>query len=73
MKTISLTLPSDLADFFESHKNTLAPQLERVLRKELEIEKAGGAQEMVRVITRSKAKVLNWEDLEREILKGAIS
>lgn len=73
MKTISLTLPSDLAEFFEDKKEELTVEIERLLRKEQEIEAAGGAQELVRVITRSKARVLNWEDLEREILKGAIS
>lgn len=73
MKTINLTLPSDLADFYETNKESLALEIERLLRKEREIELSGGAQEMVRVITRSKARVLNWEDLEREILKGAIS
>ncbi len=73
MKKISLTLPSDLAEFFEENKEHLSVEVERLLRKELAIDAAGGAQEMVRVITRSKARVLNWDDLEREILKGAIS
>lgn len=28
--------------------------------------------ELVKIITRTKASVCNWEDLERQIMKGAI-
>jgi hypothetical protein len=28
--------------------------------------------ELVKIITRTKASVCNWEDLERQIMRGAI-
>lgn len=73
MKNISLELPNELADFLlGSRKAYLTQEVVKLLKKELAFEEAGGAEELVRVITRSKARVLNWEDLEREIVEGAI-
>ena len=73
MKNVKLDLPAELADFFAGPDHEyLKAQVIKTLKKELAFKKAGGAQELVRVVTRTKARVCNWEDLEREILKGAI-
>lgn len=74
MTKISMEIPDELAQFFENaDKAFLQAEFSKLLRKEKSLSDAGGAEELVRVITRSKARVCNWEDLEREIIKGSIS
>lgn len=74
MTKITLEIPDNLAQFFETtDKAFIEAEFTKLLRKEKSLSEAGGAEELVRVITRSKARVCNWEDLEREIIKGSIS
>ena len=74
MAEINIEIPDDLARFFKkADKAFLQREFAKLLRKEKSLSEAGGAEELVRVITRSKARVCNWEDLEQEIIKGSIS
>lgn len=46
--------------------------VKKVIQKELEKDELRNRLELVKIITRTKAPVCNWRDLEREIMKGAI-
>ena len=61
-----------MAELNISVPNKKLAAVKRAIQKELEKDKLENRLELVKIITRTKAPVCNWKDLEKEIMKGAI-
>lgn len=67
-KTWSVVLPEEMTRFFEARPEIALAALKEAFASHQEERRL----EAVRIITRAKAPVWNWRDLEKEIFKGAI-
>jgi hypothetical protein len=72
MKQITLNVPDDLGDLWEREPERFQRAVLAALGREREKDDVAERLELVRTVTRCKARVWNWGDLEREILEGAV-
>ena len=72
MVNLELNLPDELEKDFNENREKYTAQMEKALIKLIRDSSQLGRLEMVKTITRAKAPVLNWQDLEREIFEGGI-
>jgi hypothetical protein len=72
MKTIEIEVPDDIAAEFSKNHVKYQTAVQKFLSREIRYGTIEKKLELVKTITRIKAPVKNWVDLEKEILYGAI-
>jgi hypothetical protein len=72
MPTITIEVSDEIAAEYEKNPDLYQAAMKKFLINEIQSHTPDGKRELVKIITRLKAPVTNWKDLEREILHGAI-
>ena len=72
MAEINVNIPDHLMDQIKIEGDQLNEVVADFLKQYAHDQSVDGKVEKVRIITRAKAQVGNWYDLEQEIFKGGI-